>query len=317
MEAACRSGNIRELEKILLRRPDVVDMVFPGGWNCLHLCAQQGRVTCIEALLTSTVLDAYKGNDRNGITAMHIASKYNQLPVIKLLIGKFKLDANHRTFKGRTPLHFAVLYGDKELCAYLLANKVDHYAQDTRGVTALIAAATRGNGDILSLLIQYGADLSTQDMRGRTALHAAYSKGHFTLTTMLIKAGADQTVRNQRNKTPSESMRQGSARSMSAAGGVGWGAIGTRAKNNLNKRVDATDSRLSASNVINNTQSTVQHARSTTISKDKADSDDEFDGWADAGLVSEDDSSDTDADEKTESAGTRASYKKPTEYFTV
>lgn len=206
MEVDCRSGNVRELEKIIKRRPDLIDMVFPGGWNCLHLCAQQGRASCIDALLTTTKMDADKGNEKNGITAMHIAAKFNHLFVIKLLMGKFKVNANHRTFKGRTPLHFAVLYADKTLCSFLLANKADHYAQDMRGVTALIAAALRGNGDIMALLIQYGADLGVQDVRGRTALHVAYAKGHLMLTAMLIKAGANEAVRNRRGETPLESM---------------------------------------------------------------------------------------------------------------
>ena len=310
VEAACRSGNVRELDKILRRRPDVIDMVFPGGWNCLHLCAQQGRVSCIETLLTSTALDCYKGNDKNGIAAMHIAAKFNHLPVIKLLIGDFKVDANHRTFKGRTPLHFAVLHGDKALCAYLLANKADHYAQDTKGVTALIAAASRGNGDILSLLIQYGADLSVQDVRGRTALHVAYYKGHFTLTTMLIKAGADQTIKNQRNETPRESTRQGSARSMPAASGGGKGGGGARA-GGISSRVSTAATKKSTIIVANNAQapSTLPHFKSSAI-KDE-DSDDEFDGWADAGLLSGDD---TDDDEEAESPPV---YKKRNNEYTV
>ena len=193
LQVVCKSGQVSELESIVTRRPDLNSLEFPGGWGCLHLCAQHNQVQCLDLLLFKTNVDIDKENKTNGVTALHIACRNNCLPGIKVLLrGKnnIKANVNCRTFKGKVPLHFAVMHGDKSTCAYLLAQKADTFAQDVNGRTALMYAVRRRDLSIVELLMQYHADARIRDVKGRSAIDVARSRG---FTDVVEKLGNDRT----------------------------------------------------------------------------------------------------------------------------
>jgi len=193
LQVVCKSGQVSELESIVTRRPDLNSLEFPGGWGCLHLCAQNNQVQCLELLLFKTNVDIDKENTTNGVTALHIACRNNCLPAIKVLLrgkNKIKANVNCRTFKGKVPLHFSVMHGDKTTCAYLLAQKADTFAQDVNGRTALMYAVRRRDLSIVELLMQYNADATIRDVKGRSAIDVARSRGFTDVFALLSK---DQT----------------------------------------------------------------------------------------------------------------------------
>ena len=212
LEAVCKSGRVSELEKIIARRPDLDELVFAGGWNCLHLCAQNGHVSCIELLANKAKMDVDRENGQNGVTALHILCRYNYLPAIKVLLnkGKTKVNVNCRTFKGKVPLHFAVMHGDKATCAYLLANKADTYAQDISGRTPLMYAVRRRDVQVIELLLQYNADVNVRDVKDRTAMQWARSRGYADVVALLsrqVSAPVSATVSaNAQLKEPAPSV---------------------------------------------------------------------------------------------------------------
>jgi ankyrin repeat protein len=57
---------------------------------------------------------------------------------------------------GRTPLHYAVPFGHKEMVKLLLVNKADVNAQNSSGETPLALALEQGHQDIAELLRQHG-----------------------------------------------------------------------------------------------------------------------------------------------------------------
>uniref|UniRef100_A0A3Q0KHR8 Putative myotrophin n=1 Tax=Schistosoma mansoni TaxID=6183 RepID=A0A3Q0KHR8_SCHMA len=64
------------------------------------------------------------------------------------------------TFKnGRTLIHYAADYGQKEICDYLIRNGADINVNDGFGVTPLLAAIYEGHIDCVSLLLNNGAKL--------------------------------------------------------------------------------------------------------------------------------------------------------------
>ena len=91
-------------------------------------------------------------------------------------------------FDGRTPLHYAVQLGHKEIVELLIANDADVNAKNKYGETPLLSAATKG---IAELLIAKGADVNAKDGNGRTPLHHAAWGGHKEIAELLIAAGAD------------------------------------------------------------------------------------------------------------------------------
>ncbi|CAH8565717.1 unnamed protein product [Schistosoma rodhaini] len=61
------------------------------------------------------------------------------------------------TFKnGRTLIHYAADYGQKEICDYLIRNGADINVNDGFGVTPLLAAIYEGHIDCVSLLLNNG-----------------------------------------------------------------------------------------------------------------------------------------------------------------
>ncbi|CAH8849381.1 unnamed protein product [Trichobilharzia szidati] len=60
---------------------------------------------------------------------------------------------------GRTLIHYAADYGQKEICAYLINNGADVNISDNFGVTPLLAAIYEGHVDCVSLLLNNGAKL--------------------------------------------------------------------------------------------------------------------------------------------------------------
>ena len=275
LETVCRSGRVSELEKIVARRPDLNDLLFPGGWNCLHLCAQKGHTACLELLVFKAKLDVDKENDKNGITALHIACRFNFLSCIEVLVAKGNV--NCRTFKGKVPLHFSATHGDVSACEVLLFNGGDTYAQDVKGKTALMLAVMRGKADIVRILLQFGADPNLQDSRGRTALHMAYGRGSQGVVAALLEMGADESIRTNRGKLPVEYNLRGGG-----GGGVGVASSSSSGTSNNNSHVAKTAARKMAA------------SRSTAHQRDDDDktSENDFDGWMDSHGADSTDSSD-------------------------
>ncbi|VDP42098.1 unnamed protein product [Schistosoma mattheei] len=64
------------------------------------------------------------------------------------------LSGVNSTFKnGRTLIHYAADYGQKEICDYLIRNGADINVNDSFGVTPLLAAIYEGHIDCVSLLL--------------------------------------------------------------------------------------------------------------------------------------------------------------------
>ena len=86
-----------------------------------------------------------------GLCAIHYAAKRGQIPVIKLLI-QYGADVNVRAPDGRTALHFAAAYSNKETVRCLLGELADYYAVDDFKCTALDVAKQNDNKKTISTL---------------------------------------------------------------------------------------------------------------------------------------------------------------------
>lgn len=257
LEAVCKSGDISELEKIAVRRPDLGELLFPGGWSCLHLCAQNGHAACLEMLALSAKLDIDRENSNNGITALHISCRQNIFACVKVLVLKCKANINCRTYKGKVPLHLTAAQGDKRTCAFLLTHKADTFAQDARGRTPLMCAVQRGSTDIVQLLLHHGADTTIRDLKGRTA--AMYNKGRADIAAMFTKRAASIEV------AMDATLPLSSAGNSAAAPKQPFSLFD----------VFRTSS-------ANPTESIIATAKDTPQHTDGADDDDNVDGWNDA-----------------------------------
>jgi ankyrin repeat protein len=78
-------------------------------------------------------------------------------------------NANAKNRNGETALMIASSRGHTETVRLLLGYEADVDATDERGETALMGAAANGRTETVSLLLEYGADMTVKDKDGWTA----------------------------------------------------------------------------------------------------------------------------------------------------
>ncbi|KAF0734012.1 hypothetical protein Ae201684P_002745 [Aphanomyces euteiches] len=137
---------VRQIIHKLVRHGALVDAVDHFGYTPLMLLASKG---CLEGI--DTLMELSKSINVNarcwhtGCSALACAAKEGQSEVATALID-YGADANLRSLKGETPLHFAASIADLQTCAVLLSEgKADVHARTVDGWTPLMMAVSRGH----------------------------------------------------------------------------------------------------------------------------------------------------------------------------
>ncbi len=129
------------------------------------------------------------------------AARYDETNQLALLLTN-GIDVNVKDSQGKTPLHWAVDSGFKNIAAMLLANKADVMAKDIHGVTPLHEAAIKGNTEIMKLLLANDADVNVRADNGFTPLHWAALYGKQDAAELLLANKADVNALNNAGRTP-------------------------------------------------------------------------------------------------------------------
>jgi ankyrin repeat protein len=144
---------------------------------------------------------------------IHEAVMAEDVEKVKLLLKNTPSLANARSkYTNFPPLHLAVIRGNTEIVAALLAAGADVNAGDDSGKTPLHLASsgkgTRQNATeanfhaIFRTLIEHKADINRKDNYKRTPLHDAALRGEKTLSELLLNHGADVNVPDETGDTP-------------------------------------------------------------------------------------------------------------------
>ncbi|CAD8137177.1 unnamed protein product [Paramecium octaurelia] len=161
------------------------------------IAAKYGRAHNIKLLLNTNL----KGKNKEGNSAIHLASQNGHTECVKILIENGVL-INIAGKNRMTPLHFACAYNHMELVEYLLDEGARINSKDKFGRTPLIMAARNGNLTILSKLIYYGADVTISDSSKNSAIHHAAAYGFIECIENLIEVNVDQNQFNSWKLTP-------------------------------------------------------------------------------------------------------------------
>ena len=103
-----------------------------------------------------------------------------------------------------TPLHQAVLSGDRAAVQRLIRSGADVNVANRYGVTALLLAAQRGHADLIDVLLKAGASVKAADAKlpeGQTLLMHASRTGNVASMKSLIAAGSSINARETRTGT--------------------------------------------------------------------------------------------------------------------
>lgn len=113
-----------------------------------------------------------------------------------------------RNALGKTPLHYAVTFAQKEAMEFLIEQGADVSAPDGTGLTPLHVAAIIDVPGAARLLVDAGAALEAKDNFGDTPMHSAAMHGSLRVLEFLLEEGGAAFARNQEGLTPLDLARR-------------------------------------------------------------------------------------------------------------
>jgi ankyrin repeat protein len=112
---------------------------------------------------------------------------------------------NARTPLGKTPLHYAVTYGNLDFIDFLVIRGANVNAADHTGLTPLHVAAMLRRIDEAESLLKHGAQLEARDAFGDTPFQTAAIFGQSEMLQFLADAGANTRTLNNNADSPLDS----------------------------------------------------------------------------------------------------------------
>ena len=139
----------------------------------------------------------------NGSTAMKVASYFDHMDIVKLLLSK-NVDLNAIDNDQKTLLMFLIINEKLDVALYLLNNATDRInidAKEIDGWTALMISCQKGYADIVKKLLQKNADVNLPNNTDTTALMVAVHTSRFDITELLLQNGANSNLQNKNGTT--------------------------------------------------------------------------------------------------------------------
>jgi ankyrin repeat protein len=133
--------------------------------------------------------------EKDGTTALHWASYWNNLPAVELLIDA-GADVDASNDLGATAIWLAAENGSVDVSELLLDAGADPNLHLLSGETPVMTAAQAGHTEVLELLLSNGADPNVRATRNQTALMWAAGERHPEAVEVLLAHGADVNARS-------------------------------------------------------------------------------------------------------------------------
>ena len=168
------------------------------GETALMLASSEGHLEIVKLLIEKGADVNVKNED--GKTALTLASRYGHLEVVKYLVEN-GADVNSKENDGDTALYYAKTEEIKEVLRKA-EEKSANSGKDTLNSKQLVNAVLDGNFEKVQLLLKKGVDINSKDEDGDTALMIASSEGHLEIVKLLLlRKGADVNIKNNDGKT--------------------------------------------------------------------------------------------------------------------
>ena len=229
--AAIEAGDEKQIVETVAADSTIVNAANSHGHVPLGTAIGTG---CLDRVKQLIALGADPGHTYHGRTLLDAAAYGGHVEVFRYLvslglqpsihhaaaIGDFPLlqelltanpDLRNPTAAGGrwriTPLHAAVIAGNRESAGFLLAQGVPVDAENHNGHTALALCAEHPRGKanipIAQLLLAHGANADVSGgHHGGTSLHRAVMHGDSALARLLLDNGADPNCQDWSGKTP-------------------------------------------------------------------------------------------------------------------
>ena len=168
----------------------------------IYEAAKNGDVDTIRNILEKNpkLLDV---PNRYGFTPLHQAVIYGQKKMIVYLIGKgADIKGKNIALRGWTPLQSALFAYNNDISDLLVAHGALKELDHEEGLTYLYLAASSGNVSLIAKLIETGIPAAVRNKYGETSLHKAAVNGHIAAAGVLLENGAAINAKNLKGEAP-------------------------------------------------------------------------------------------------------------------
>lgn len=181
----------------------------PMSETQLHSAAKKNDAALVTRLLAEGV--EVDSRDRNGATALLVATHANAVQAAKVLI-ESGADVNAKDNINDSPYLYAGARGHLDILRMALMHGADLKSTNRYGGTALIPAAERGHVETVRTLIEAGTDVDHVNNLNWTALLEAIILGdggtrHRKIIELLVNAGANVNLADGNGVTPLQHAR--------------------------------------------------------------------------------------------------------------
>ncbi|XP_025203710.1 death-associated protein kinase 1-like isoform X2 [Melanaphis sacchari] len=186
---------------VLLDRGTSVCAKDINGNTPLHLATKNNNISVIKSLLFLQPNVAYEQNN-NGDIPMHIACRYGYLEcVMKLVEHNVTMDMVNENLD--TPLLVAIKEKHENVAIYLLHNAPGNLEIfNNEGNAPIHVAVQEGLLNVVETIINMGHSYEFPNDRGLYPLHIATRHGHIEIVRYLCIAGSDPQQRSADNIKP-------------------------------------------------------------------------------------------------------------------
>lgn len=187
-------GKSKQLEKLINGNANI-DFQDKNGISALSVASDQNQKEVVLLLLNKGANPNIQG--KNGFTPLMLASGKKYKTIVKLLLDK-GANPNIESFDNAfTSLVFATASGNKEIVQLLLDNNanIEHKTKD--GETPLMFAVQNQQEEIVQFLLERGSNPNIQRKDGETALMFASAKNNIPIIKLLLDNGANPNLQRE------------------------------------------------------------------------------------------------------------------------
>ena len=169
-------------------------------WNSFTEAVENNNIEKTASLIKDGV--RINGQDRDGNTVLHTASRNGNLRLIELLISH-GANLNIKNDDGDIPAHLAVDNNYNRVVKKLILEGSNAEAYSRHGKTLLNWSAEKGYRDIVKFILNVKkVDPDHVDKYGNTPLHRASTRGQKNIVSFLLSKGANKDAMNRQGDKP-------------------------------------------------------------------------------------------------------------------
>ena len=168
----------------------------------IHEAAKEGDIVKMQIILRESpeLLDL---PDRSGYTPLHWAVIYGRKDMLEYLIDRgADVKGSDKALHSWTPLQAALFAYNNEVSDLLVSHGALKELDRDKGLIYLYMSASSGNASLIAQIVNKGIEVAHRNKYGETPLHKAAAKGHITAAEKLLENGADINAKNFKGEAP-------------------------------------------------------------------------------------------------------------------